>query len=69
MWRRGCRCCARRRRRRANDPRILYHFAVALKDTGKRDEAIKMLNAVVANKGEFGEKAEAQKLLDELNKG
>ncbi len=52
-----------------NDPRILYHFAVALKDTGKRDEAIKMLNAVVANKGEFGEKAEAQKLLDELNKG
>jgi cellulose synthase operon protein C len=52
-----------------NDPRILYHFAVALKQTGKRDEAIKMLNAVVANKGEFGEKAEAQKLLDELNKG
>jgi cellulose synthase operon protein C len=52
-----------------NDPRILYHFAVALKDTGNRDEAIKMLNAVVANKAEFGEKAEAQKLLDELNKG
>jgi putative PEP-CTERM system TPR-repeat lipoprotein len=51
------------------DPRILYHFAVALKDTGKRDEAIRMLNAVVANKAEFGEKAEAQKLLDELNKG
>jgi Flp pilus assembly protein TadD len=52
-----------------SDPRILYHFAVALKEAGKRDEAIKMLNAVVANKGEFGEKAEAQKLLDELNKG
>ncbi|HME26553.1 MAG TPA: XrtA/PEP-CTERM system TPR-repeat protein PrsT [Acetobacteraceae bacterium] len=52
-----------------SDPRILYHFAVALKDTGKRDEAIKLLNAVVADKREFGEKAEAQKLLDELNKG
>jgi Flp pilus assembly protein TadD len=52
-----------------NDPRILYHYAVALKDTGKRNEAIKLLTAVVANKGEFGEKVEAQKLLDELNKG
>jgi cellulose synthase operon protein C len=52
-----------------SDPRILYHLAVALKDTGKRSEAIKMLNAVVANKAEFGEKADAQKLLDELNKG
>ena len=52
-----------------NDPRILYHYAVALKDTGKRSEAIKLLSAVVANQAEFGEKAEAQKLLDELNKG
>ena len=52
-----------------SDPRIMYHFAVALKDTGKRDEAIKVLNGVVANKAEFTEKAEAQKLLDELNKG
>ncbi len=32
------------------DPRILYHYAVALKDTGQKDEAIKLLNAVVANK-------------------
>ena len=53
----------------ATDPRMLYHYAVALKDTGKRDEAIKLLNAVVANKAEFTEKTEAQKLLDELNKG
>jgi hypothetical protein len=28
-----------------------------------------MLNAVVANKGQFTEKADAQKLLDQLNKG
>ncbi len=53
----------------AADPRILYHYAVALKDTGKRDEAIRLLNSVVANKAEFIEKAQAQKLLDELNKG
>jgi tetratricopeptide (TPR) repeat protein len=53
----------------SNDPRILYHYAVALKGTGKRSEAIKLLSAVVANKAEFGEKIEAQKLLDELNKG
>jgi cellulose synthase operon protein C len=52
-----------------SDPRILYHYAVALKDTGKRSEAIKLLTTVVANKAEFGEKADAQKLLDELNKG
>ena len=69
MWRRACRCCVRPRPRRAAIRASLYHFAVALKDTGKRDEAIKVLNGVVANKAEFGEKAEAQKLLDELNKG
>jgi len=51
------------------DPRILYHYGVALKDIGQRDEAIKVLNAVVANKAQFGEKVEAQKLLDELSKG
>jgi putative PEP-CTERM system TPR-repeat lipoprotein len=52
-----------------SDPRVLYHFAVALKDTGQKDEAVKLLNAVVANKAQFDEKADAQKLLDELNKG
>jgi putative PEP-CTERM system TPR-repeat lipoprotein len=51
------------------DPRILYHYAVGLKDTGQKDEAVKLLTAVVANKGQFDEKADAQKLLDELNKG
>lgn len=52
-----------------NDPRVQYHFAVALKETGKKDEAIKALTAVVASKGEFKEKALAQQLLDELKKG
>ncbi len=51
------------------DPRIVYHYAVALKATGKREEAMRMLNAVVAANGEFTEKTEAQKLLDEMNKG
>lgn len=51
------------------DPRILYHFAVALKDTGAKDEAKKALEVVVANKADFKEKAEAQKLLDDLSKG
>ena len=53
----------------ANDPRVQYHFAVALKDTGKKAEAIKRLTGVVETNGEFKEKALAQQLLDELKKG
>jgi len=51
------------------DPRINYHYAVALIDTGDRTEAKKQLESVVANKADFKEKAEAQKALDELLKG
>jgi putative PEP-CTERM system TPR-repeat lipoprotein len=51
------------------DPRILYHYAVALKDTGNKDEAKKQLETVVENKAEFKEKVEAQKLLDDMAKG
>ena len=46
-------------RRNASDPRIIYHYAVALKDTGNGCEAKKQLETVVA-KGDFKEKAEAQ---------
>ena len=53
----------------SNDPRVQYHFAVALKDTGNKADAIKLLTAIVAVKANFTEKAEAQKLLDELGKG
>ncbi len=53
----------------ASDPRVQYHFAVALKDTGNKADAIKLLNAVVAVKADFTEKPQAQQLLDELNKG
>ncbi len=51
-----------------NDPSVQYHYAVALNDTGHREEAIKVLSVVVANKDEFDGKAEAQKLLDALSK-
>lgn len=53
----------------ASDPRVQYHYAVALKDTGDRADAIKLLTAVVAVKADFTEKAQAQQLLDALNKG
>jgi cellulose synthase operon protein C len=53
----------------ATDPRIQYHYGVALKDTGNKDEAKKQLETVVENKAEFKEKAEAQKLLDDMAKG
>jgi putative PEP-CTERM system TPR-repeat lipoprotein len=53
----------------ATDPRIQYHYGVALKDTGNKDEAKKRLETVVENKAEFKEKAEAQKLLDDMAKG
>jgi predicted Zn-dependent protease len=50
----------------ANDPRVLYHFAVALKNTGKKDEAKRVLAEVVANKAQFKEKADAEQLLESL---
>jgi Flp pilus assembly protein TadD len=51
------------------DPRISYHFGVALKDTGDRVGAKAQLESVTARTGEFKEKAEAQKVLDLLSKG
>ena len=42
---------------------------MALKDAGNKDEAKKNLEAVVANKADFKEKTEAQKLLDDMAKG
>jgi putative PEP-CTERM system TPR-repeat lipoprotein len=53
----------------ASDPRITYHYGVALKDNGDKEEAKKQLQVVVAARGNFKEKAEAQKVLDELSKG
>jgi putative PEP-CTERM system TPR-repeat lipoprotein len=50
----------------SNDPRVVYHYAVALKDTGSKDEAIRQLTVVVGMKGPEKEKADAQKLLTDL---
>jgi Flp pilus assembly protein TadD len=52
-----------------SDPRILYHYAVALKDSGDRNEAKKQLETVVANQSAFKEKVLAQKLLEDLAEG
>ena len=51
------------------DPRINYHYAVALIDTGDRAEGRKQLESVIAKPGDFKEKADAQKALDALLKG
>nr|WP_294523658.1 XrtA/PEP-CTERM system TPR-repeat protein PrsT [uncultured Rhodopila sp.] len=51
------------------DPRINYHYGMALKDTGNTDEAKKQLQVVVSARGDFKEKVEARKVLDELSKG
>jgi Flp pilus assembly protein TadD len=51
-----------------NDPRIKYHYAVALKQAGNKEEAVKLLTQVVASDGNFDEKAAAKTLLEELTK-
>ncbi|HEX5326503.1 MAG TPA: XrtA/PEP-CTERM system TPR-repeat protein PrsT, partial [Acetobacteraceae bacterium] len=53
----------------SNDPRIRYHFAVALNDTGQRDAAVKLLREVVAAQGTFEEKTAAEQLLSKITKG
>jgi putative PEP-CTERM system TPR-repeat lipoprotein len=50
------------------DFRIRYHYAVALDKTGNVDEAVRQLDQVIAAKGNFSEKTDAQGLLDELKK-
>ena len=52
----------------SGDPRVIYHYAVALKDTGAKAEAIKQLNNLLEIKGESQEKKDGQKLLDDLSK-
>ena len=52
-----------------SDPRIKFHFAVALKDTGDKEQAMKTFVQVVEAKGDFKEKVEAQRFLEEMKKG
>lgn len=51
------------------DPRVQYHFAVALNTTGNKAEAIARLAGVVAAEGDFTEKAQAKQLLETLKGG
>jgi Flp pilus assembly protein TadD len=48
------------------DPSVAYHLAVAMKDTGHRDEAIKVLTPIVNGLQEFDDRSAAAKLLAEL---
>jgi putative PEP-CTERM system TPR-repeat lipoprotein len=50
------------------DPGILYHYAIALRDTGGTAEAIRLLTAIAGLKADFPQKAEARQALEALKK-
>jgi putative PEP-CTERM system TPR-repeat lipoprotein len=50
----------------SSDPRVVYHYAVGLKDTGEKNEAIRQLTVVVGMKGVAKEKEDAHRLLTDL---
>ena len=52
-----------------NDPRIAYHYAVALQKAGQAGEAGKVLKPVVDSGIRFDERDDAIKLLADLSKG
>lgn len=51
------------------DPRLQYHYAVALSRTNRKEEALKILKPVVEGTVNFDEKPDAQKLFDTLKRG
>ncbi len=51
------------------DPRITYHYAVALQKSGQAAEAGKVLKPLIDSSVQFDERADATKLLGKLNKG
>ena len=48
---------------------VQYHLAVALDATGSKDEARTLLEKVMKSEGSFDDKADAQRLLDTLQRG
>ena len=54
---------------RPNDKSVRYHLAVALGRAGKRDEASRMLQAILDDAAEFGERQAAQALLSQTQIG
>lgn len=51
---------------RPADQTVKYHLAVALKDNGQKDDAVKLLQPLVAG-ADFDDKAAARKLLEDLS--
>jgi cellulose synthase operon protein C len=51
------------------DPAIRYHLAVAYARNGNKERAVEMLTALLSNRNEFSERAEAQRLLQTLRPG
>jgi len=51
------------------EPEIQYHLAVALQRAGRSDDAQKMLDTLIGSGVSFTDRAEAQKLLDQLKRG
>jgi tetratricopeptide (TPR) repeat protein len=49
-------------------PAVQYHLAVALKDTGQSQDALAVLRPIVEGSGNFDEKQDAARLLDQLTK-
>jgi putative PEP-CTERM system TPR-repeat lipoprotein len=49
-------------------PTVRYHLAVALKDTGRADDAAALLRPIVQGPVSFDEKQDAARLLDEIDK-
>lgn len=52
-----------------NDPRIVYHYAVALRKSGQNAQAGKILKPVIDSDVKFDERADAAKFFAELSKG
>lgn len=50
----------------SRDPTVLYHYAVAQKDTGRKEDAIATLRPLLLGIAEFEERPAAQKLLADL---
>jgi predicted Zn-dependent protease len=51
------------------DPDIQYHLAVALHRVGRAGDARALLEGLLGSGGSFEDKAEAEKLLQELKRG
>ncbi|MBC7801089.1 MAG: PEP-CTERM system TPR-repeat protein PrsT [Gemmatimonadaceae bacterium] len=51
---------------RPNDKSVQFHLATALGQTGRREEALKVLDAIIAEPGDFDERGPARTLAEQL---